>query len=231
MKLFNQKTITMKRKKLLFAVLTAAALTTGGILLAADHIDAPAVTNQASDITDLYVFQSPTTATNMVFVANTQGLLSPGTTGAAKFDANTVLEFNIDNNGDNKEDLVIQCKYNATTNMMEVYGPVLPSETGTRSKLEGTVSASVAITPYGSAAVTSTSTAGIKLFAGPRDDPFFFDLNQFKKIVAGTAISFNIPGTDAFAGTNVLSVVVEVPKSMLGSAATINVWLETKKKI
>jgi len=93
------------------------------------------------------------------------------------------------------------------------------------------MTASVAVTAYGAAAVTATTTSGIKAFAGPRDDPFFFDLNQYKKIIAGTAISFNNPGTDAFAGTNVLSIVVEVPKAMLGSAATLNVWVETKKKI
>jgi hypothetical protein len=72
----------------------------------------------------------------------------------------------------------------------------------------------------------------MKVFAGPRDDPFFFDLNQFKKVIAGTATSFNNPGADTFAGTNVLSVVVEVPKSQLGATSgKINVWLETKKKI
>jgi hypothetical protein len=74
---------------------------------------------------------------------------------------------------------------------------------------------------------------GMKVFAGPRDDPFFFDLTQFKKIIAGTATGFLPAGasTDAFAGTNVMSVVVEVPKSMLGGSGSLNVWVETKKKI
>ena len=231
MKLFNQKTITMKRKKLLFAVLTAAALTTGGIIFAADHIDSPTVTNLPVDITDLYVFRAQD-PNNLVFVANTQGLLTPGATGAAKFDANTVLEFNIDNNGDAIEDLVIQCKYDAVSNKMQVYGPIVPSEKGTRSKLEGTVTADVSVTAYGSAAITNTGATGIKVYAGPRDDPFFFDLNRFKMIIAGTAAGFNNPGTDAFAGTNVMSVVVEVPKTLISSpTGKINVWLETKKKI
>jgi hypothetical protein len=220
----------MKRNKILLSALVAATLITGGAIIAADHIDAPAVTSQASDITDLYVFQGQTTS-NLVFVANTQGLLSPGSTAAAKFDANTIIEFNIDNTGDNKEDLVIQCKYDAASNSMQVYGPIAPSETGIRSKLEGSVTASVGVTAYGSTAVTATGATGISVFAGPRDDPFFFDLNQYKKIIAGTAISFNNPGSDTFAGSNALSVVVEVPKSQLGSAATLNVWVETKKKI
>jgi hypothetical protein len=98
--------------------------------------------------------------------------------------------------------------------------------------VEGKISVEVAITAYGSAAVVTTGTGGVKAFAGPRDDPFFFDLNQFKKIIAGQADSFNNPGIDAFAGTNVLSFVVEVPKSMLDAkSGKLNVWVETKKKM
>lgn len=221
----------MKKNKLLLAAFAVATLTTAGIIYAADHVDTPAVTAQPSDITDLYVFRAQD-VNNLVFVANTQGLLAPGSTAAAKFDENTVIEFNIDNNADNIEDLVIQCKYDAASNSMQVYGPVAPSEKGTRSKLEGSIKASAVVTAYGAASPTiGTGATGIKVFAGPRDDPFFFDLNQYKKIIAGTAVSFNNPGMDTFAGTNVLSVVVEVPKTLLGTAASINVWLETKKKI
>lgn len=220
----------MKRNKILLSVFAVAALITGGIMYAADHIDAPAVTSQPSDITDLYVFRAQD-VNNLVFVANTQGLLAPGSTAAAKFDANTIIEFNIDNNADNMEDLVIQCKYDAASNSMQVYGPILPSEKGLRSKLEGSVTASAAVTAYGSTAVVGTGTTGIKVFAGPRDDPFFFDLTRYSAILAGSAPGFNNPGTDTFAGTNVLSIVVEVPKTLLNSTGSINVWVETKKKI
>lgn len=219
----------MKRRKLTIVALTGLALLGGGILFAADHIDAPGVTGTASDITDLYVFRGQDT-NNLVFVANTQGLLSPGATGAAKFDANTLIEFNIDNDADNVEDLVIQCMYDAGTNKMKVYGPIAPSEKGMRSKVEGMLTAEVDVTTYGSSANIATQN-GIKLFAGPRDDPFFFDLNQYKKILGGTATSFNSTGTDAFAGTNVLSIVVEVPKSKIGGSGSINVWVESKKKM
>ena len=220
----------MKRRKLLLAAIIAATMITGGILYAADHIDTPAVTAQPGDITDLYVFRAQD-PNNLVFVANTQGLLSPGSTGAARFDENTVIEFNIDNNADNVEDLVIQCKYDAASNSMQVYGPIAPSEKGTRSKLEGAVTASATVTAYGAGSPVIGTGGGIKVFAGPRDDPFFFDLNRYKGILAGTYSGFANPGTDTFAGTNVLSIVVEVPKTMIGSASSINVWLETKKKI
>jgi len=219
----------MKRNKLLLSAFAVAALITGGIMYAADHIDTPAVTGQSSDITDLYVFRGQD-VNNLVFVANTQGLLAPGATAAAKFDENTVIEFNIDNNADNIEDLVIQCKYDVASNSMQVYGPVAPSEKGTRSKLEGSVTASAVVTAYGAAPIIGTG-GGVKVFAGPRDDPFFFDLNRYKGILAGTFPGFANPGTDTFAGTNVLSIVVEVPKTLLNSTGSINVWVETKKKI
>ena len=221
----------MKRKKIVLASIITIAFATGGLLYAADHVDSPTITNQPTDITDLYVFKAAD-ANNLVFVANSQGLQSPTMSATAKFDANTVLEFNIDNNNDKIEDLVIQCKYDVASNKMKIYGPIAPSSTGTKSKLEGAVTAEVAVTPYASGTPTiAAGSNGIKVFAGPRDDPFFFDLTQYKKIIAGTASSFNNPGADSFAGTNVLSTVVEVPKSLLGGTGTINVWLETKKKI
>jgi hypothetical protein len=221
----------MKRTKIYVAAAVALVMG-GGILWAADHIDAPTVTGQTTDITDVYAFQGAN-ASNMVLVANTQGLLTPGNaTTAAKFDANTLIEFNIDNNGDNVEDLVIQAIYDGTS-MMKFYGPVAPSASGTKSKLEGNTTAQVAVTANGAAPTTAIGGNGMQVFAGPRDDPFFFDLDQYKKVIAGTATGFRTPGIDAFAGTNVLSVIVELPKSLLNPPASgkISVWAEAKKKI
>jgi hypothetical protein len=113
---------------------------------------------------------------------------------------------------------------------MYIYGPVKPVSPGTSSTVVGTASVVVPVTAYGADAVTVTSSTGIKAFAGPRDDPFFFDLDQFHKITGGTASGFNNPGTDTFAGTNVLSVVVEVPTSLLNSTGKLGVWLQTKTK-
>jgi len=222
------------KKKIFTGGLIAIALI-GGALLAADHIDAPAVkcpgsTSPGNEITDVYAFQSPADNSKMVFVMNTQGLLAPAATGAASFPANVMYEFNIDNTGDNVEDLVIQCL--VQNGKMKVYGPVAPGTTGTTSmvRTNGPVT-TVNVTAYGagSPAVGSNSN-GIKAFAGPRDDPFFFDLARFKEIIAGTQTSFRTTGIDTFAGTNVMSIVVEVPKSLLGSAATLNIWAETKSK-
>jgi len=215
----------MKRRKIFIATLLFFVVA-AGIIYAADHIDAPSVTNKPTDITDVYVFRAEN-PDNMVFVANTQGLLTPGATADAKFDENTMIEFNIDDNGDNVEDLVIQCI--AKNGKMKVYGPVAPKITGTTSYLNITkLSVQTDITSYGQAPQIGIGDNGVKVFAGPRDDPFFFDLTRFKQIIAGQATSFNNPGHDTFAGTNVMGLVVEVPKSLLNSTGTINVWAETK---
>ena len=199
----------------------------GLVLIAADHIDAPAVTGNASDITDVYAFQGQDT-NNLVFVMNTQGLLTPASTGTAAFDENVLMEINIDNTGDNVEDLVIQAIRKG--DYIHFFGPVAPGTTGTTSTIKTAAEiGKVKISSYGAAPIISTEN-GYKFFAGPRDDPFFFDLNQFKSILAGTATGFNSTGTDSFAGTNVLSLVIEVPKTSIGSAASINIWGETKSK-
>src|SRR5687768_2134380 len=97
----------MKTKKILFSAIALTGITIGGLVYAADHRDTPAVTDQKTDITDVYVFRGQD-ANNLVFVANTQGLLTPSQSATAQFDGNTLIEFNIDNNNDNVEDLVIQ---------------------------------------------------------------------------------------------------------------------------
>lgn len=222
----------MKKKLLIIPIIGIALL--GGIIYAADHIDAPAVTGPGStsvgtDITDIYAFQSPADNSKMVFVINTQGLLSPASSGSATFPANVMYEMNIDNTGDNVEDLVIQ--FLIQNGKVRAYGPAAAGTAGTMStvKTNGPMT-EAAVTTYGSAAVIGTNSNGIKVFAGPRDDPFFFDLVRFKDIIAGAQTSFRNPGIDAFAGTNVMALVIEVPKSFLGSAATINVWGESKMK-
>ena len=213
-----------KTHKLLGAAIIAVI---GLISVAADHIEAPGIQGTSADITDYYAFQGEDTD-NLVFVANVQGLLSPGQTANAEFDENVMIEFNIDNTGDNVEDLVIQAI--PRDGVMYFFGPYAPSETGVDSTIDvEAATGQVAITEFPSPAVIEESN-GMQFFAGPRDDPFFMDFVRYNEVVGGTApTGFNDPGADTFAGTNVLSVVVEVPKSMVGGSATsIGTWVESK---
>lgn len=215
-------------KKLIYSVL-GLALMSSIIVYAADHIDAPAVAGTKSDITDFYAFQSPSNSQNLTFVANVQGLLSPAATANASFSSNTMVQFNIDNTGDSIEDLVIQVIF--ANDKAYAYGPVTPSVTGLSSGVEfdAVNQISVDISEYGTDPKVS-SEDGMKLFAGPRDDPFFMDFAQYGEVIAGNASGFNTPGTDTFAGTNVMSVVIEVPKAMLGNVDSINTWVSAKER-
>ncbi len=213
----------MKKSKILVATVFAAII--GLITIAADHIDAPDASGTTADITDFYAFEAEDT-NNLVFVANVQGLLSPTATSTASFAENVMVEFNIDTNADNVEDLVIQAI--PKDGKMYFFGPYKPNTTGLNSTInEMATKSEVAIS---SSTAIIANQNGMKFFAGPRDDPFFMDFARYGAIIGGTATGFNNPGADTFAGTNVLSIVVEVPKSEIGGTGTINTWVEAKTK-
>ncbi|MTI21841.1 DUF4331 domain-containing protein, partial [Fulvivirga sp. RKSG066] len=212
--------------------------------------DAPAVGtlsegSTAADITDYYAFESPENSDNYVFVTNVMGLTAPGSTADAKFSEDIMYEINIDNNADDIEDLVIQAIFR--DGKVIVFGPTSPSEAGIESKIEndGTRVESM-VSAYGQTPEIGAAS-GMKVFAGPRDDSFYMDFFKFVDIVngAGSALglevdppangseystSFDDPGSDTFAGSNVMSVVIELPKSMLGSSTTFSSWVEAKVK-
>ena len=219
----------MKKSKILIG---AAVLTIAGFFaIAADHIDAPAVAGGTSDITDIYAFQSEENSDNIVFVANVQGLISPADTDAAAFDENVLVEFNIDNDGDAVADLVIQAT--PRDGKMYFFGPIAPSQSGLNSTILSSTAVmnTVDITSYGASTIVESNN-GMNFFAGPRDDPFFMDFFRYGDILTpdNGINSFNSPGTDSFAGTNVMSIVVELPKTMVGSGDSVNIWVESKRK-
>jgi hypothetical protein len=101
------------------------------------------------------------------------------------------------------------------------------------------------IEPVVSGKINSTlgSASGVQVFAGAREDPFFLDLETFFRIVPDrrpstgalsqlsetpTASSFRnaASAVDYVKGFNVLSIVVEMPASMLtsGGNSKIGVW-------
>ena len=224
-----------KLPKLLIA--GAVVLGVGALIVAADHLEAPAVSGTTADITDFFAFESAEDADNTVFVVNVQSSLAPAG-NAATFDDNVLIEINIDNTGNLVEDLVIQAI--PIDGTMYFFGPFAPDATGLTSTIsEDNLVGSVAITTD-SNAITSESDSGIKFFAGPREDPFFFDFTQFNEVIGGNAPGgFNNPGVDTFDGTNVLSIVVEVPNSLLGATfdhpagtgtQVFNTWSEAKRR-
>ena len=238
----------MKKIKIIAAIggLSLAALSV--FLIAADHIDAPAVAGTKVDIADLYAFEGDNPNTT-VFVATIQGPLEPGTvTENAVFDEDVLIEFNIDNTGDFVEDLVIQAV--RRDSIMYFFGPaeVEPEDTGLSSNVyvnDGTGQVEISTTEE---TFISTTTSGMSFFAGPRRDYFYFDFNRFNEVASGTAApeGFFLPGeaSDFFENLNVLAIIIEVPNFMLGDAPdhiggafginglprAHNVWVSAKRK-
>lgn len=211
-----------------------------------DHQDAPTlIAHPAADITDVFVFPSANTA-NVVLAMDTHPLIAKGAGPTTFFDPQVMYQLKISHSASGLEDQVIQFKVNGTdqNQTITVYGPAAPNQTGVDSTYLSTSAGSVT---YGNSATLSN---GMQVFAGPRADPFFFDLFQFFKIIpdrnqanqpnppAASATSFNgfttafnqangtscstAQATDALSsnGFNVLALVVEVPKSLLQGASS-----------
>ncbi len=222
-------------------VLGAALLGTLGIALASDHQDSPNVElNPLQDLTDVYAFPSPT-AGRIVLVMNTRAFLTPAQSPTAGFDVNQLYQFKIDNNGDAREDKVIQVSFEGTgaAQKVTVRGPVAPPVAGAMANQLATSGATVT----GALNTNLGSAAGLQAFAGPRDDPFFIDLEQFfriipdRKPVSGALSQLpNTPSASAFrpagqarnyvAGFNVLTIVVELPIADLtaGGTSKLGIW-------
>lgn len=224
----------MKKLKL---IIPATIIAIGSfIAIAADHIDAPAVTGTSSDITDFYAFEGEGSST-IAFAVNTQGLTAPVDTDALSFDEDVLYEINIDTNADAVEDLIIQAI--PRNGKMYVFGPDTPTSTSVNSTILTSTPMEVDITQYGQSAITASAN-GMSIFAGPRDDPFFMDFFRYTDIVTpgdddgdGQEETEFFPtgtATDSFAETNVLALVVEVPKNMIGGTGSVNTWVETKRK-
>lgn len=208
-------------------------------LISGDHNDAPSIKGTTSDIADFYAFQAPD-PDNLVLALNLQGGIPAGSpTELAEFDEDVLMEFNIDRNNDLIEDVLIQAIKRGDT--MYFFGPFEASNTGLESIINTDIMHKVRISTVDEVYIAEEN--GMKFFAGPREDPFFFDRTRFDEYMTGNAASgFNDPGTDTYAGTNVLSIVVELPKAMLGTPVNqvnpfspetpvYNIWVETKRKV
>ena len=161
------------------------------VLVAADHIDAPGSMGTTADIADFYAFEPTVGSDNTVFIVDLQSDVVDGL-AYGTFDENVLTEINIDTNGDLVEDMVIQAVPRAGT--MYFFGPAAPSETGiSGSILVNSPLGSVVIS--GATATVETTSAGVSLFAGPRQDAFYFDFFRFNEVLA--------PSTDDNSGFNV----------------------------
>jgi Domain of unknown function (DUF4331) len=237
---------TRRRALVASLVVLAGAAGTAALVIASDHQDTPFTElNPKSDLTDVYAFPGAA-AGRIVLAMDTRAFLTPAQTSdpnEASFDHNLLYQFKIDNNGDAKEDKVIQVSFTGegANQQVEVRGPVAPPVQGA---MENEI-ADAAPVVTGRLNSTLGTSSGLQVFAGPRDDPFFIDLEAAfcilpdRRPVQGPLSTscalqpngqapffFRNPGINYVAGFNVNSIVIELPSAMLenGTPGKLGIW-------
>ena len=233
------------RSRVPLAALAAVALTAGSVIairsvMASDHQDTPLVEmSPRYDVNDVYAFPAPANPSNTVLVLGTSSPITPAQTPSFTFGTRDqeLYQIKIDNTGDAREDLVFQITYTGKAGNQKVTlrGPVAPNSVGTMNTLVG----GKQIKGYTNTVIESN---GIKLFAGPRDDPFFIDLEAFFRIlpdrkpesgplstITQGPLTFRPVGqaVDFVRGLNDMAIVIELPTSMIANPSTngrFGVW-------
>jgi hypothetical protein len=192
----------------------ALGLTTNG--RASDHLDGlKTAIDNAADLTDVFAFTSPQDASKLVLIMNVHGFAS----GAARFSDAVDYRFRIRPiedartlapSKDASKERAITCNFSGGL-------PVIDARqhaTCTLGLASGTKTIDFDTRTSAFPAGGSGESGGARVFAGVRSDPWFLDLGKTIKYNAGARLP-NGPGVNGLFGANVLSIVVEVPKSEL----------------
>lgn len=214
----------MRKPVALATVGTALVVLTIGaaplLTSAADHLDAPGLKNDldhSSDITDVYAFDARNHE-NTVLVANVNPLA--GVVSGTSFNSDGAYRFNLsrgaapDADLDDAADRVYRVKF----------GPVMGGRQNLKLYRNGTLIAS------GWTGSIIPIMDGGRIWAGLREDPFYFDLAGYNKLKDSgytDASGLTDAGVDFFAGTNVSSIVLELPDWRIGERA--NFWVTTSR--
>jgi hypothetical protein len=238
---------------------TVAAVGAGPLLVnGADHLDSPLVKIDGRvDITDVYAWRTGPSRTTLAL--NVNPLTSPADSKGARFRQPALYEIKIDTNGNAVADIAYRIKFSRLASFSDGSNNqtfVIKRATGAaarRTEWSGTTVATGKTSRYNGALRVASIAGGGRAFAGPRDDPFFFDLVGFKhlksRVLAGrqdlgtvndtancaladdnaaARLLSCFTGTDTFAGTNVSSIVLSLPNSMLGGTGhTVGIWATT----
>ncbi|MFF5078046.1 DUF4331 family protein [Actinoplanes sp. NPDC000266] len=175
-----------------------------------DHISGPrALAEPIADITDVYAFPSPETPGHLVLVVNTLPFAPFG----ARHSDGIVYRFRLRPLA--SDGAVLDPEY--------VFDTVFPSEG------EG-----VCRTPAGEEVTFPVDDpkggtgGGVRVFAGPRWDPFILDAPAALRTVATGRLAFTDPASIYLDGKNVLSIVIEADCArLLGDHALVGVVAET----
>jgi len=171
------------------AILISTLLLTALNLQAADHVDATQITSDPSaDINDVFLFVNPNDADELIIANTSFPIAGPGTQFSDAVTYNVVIENDAD------DEFLISCTFEGGVTVT-CNGPDDMSVSG----------------PIGSI-ITNDD---IRVFAGLRDDPFFFDLQAFAATAATGTAQFSAPGSEFFLGLDTLAIVIGVSSDAL----------------
>ena len=227
-------------KRFAIAAVAAAALTCyGQPVSAADHRDAPTVDQySAIDINDVFMFRdppcksAPCASQNLVMVLSTQAIADPKFGPSYHFQSNALYRLNFSTTPP-------AIKRGTPTASIDItFSPFANNKTSCRAPqppcqtfraifpnkivVEGPVTLGTASATPNPPIVTTKGR--ISVFAGPREDPFFFDLVGFNRFIADFNSQTKTPavphfglftGVDSFAGKNINAIVLEFPINLL----------------
>lgn len=218
------------KKLVTLALAASVALAPAAPLVAADHRDAPLITEDpAADINDMYVFPNPLDPNRVVLAMTVNPFSPPRAATASNFSPDVRYRFEIDSTNDALPDAWIDVTFT----------PVYPGPQRFNAffSVGGfTVSGESTLPTFAKdanpAKVTEDAAHNVKVFAGPRDDPFFFDLVGFNRKF-NTTPAGDWTKADTFAGFNVSIIVIECPFTLITPGTRVGpyqIWGETYRR-
>lgn len=240
----------MKRKMPLMIIalgLALVILVSPGVLVASDHDDGETDTKGRNlNLTDLYAFreidQNPGAAVpqgDLVFVMNT----NPRSVARQQyyFSTKAKYEFHITRVGHRndaatgRKDITIRFRFGEPLRGGQQRIEMTVFRDGDEDNLGSLEKGDLLTTGInGTPGLNRVDVRGhtLTVFAGLREDPFFFDVEAFFRVRGfvlgiGPAAAFRRPGLDFTAGYNVNAIVVRVPLAFLQgktSTTTFDVW-------
>ncbi|WP_205632987.1 DUF4331 family protein [Enhygromyxa salina] len=199
-------------RQLIWAGVIASGAIVSTVVVAADHdeADTTSFSDKSADIGDLYAFHE---GGRMTLILTFDGYKLKSETPS--YDPDVLYGFHIDTNGDNAPDHEIWARFGE--NAAGEWGVQVTGIPGYEGALVGPVDE-----------VVSDDDAGVQVFGGFRDDPFFFDLQGFKDTLMTGTLGFD-PARDFVAAKNTGAIVVEFDQAAL-SSESIAVWATTGRR-
>lgn len=183
-----------------------------------NHFDGYTAANRANlDITDLYVFRG---RTGTVLAMNTNSPANPSYEQPG-WENDAVYQINLDLTGDNYPDLALRASFSGHSHEDD------PTHGGQRWSLTVHLGPDAIADPeslgipllFRGRTDTVHTTLGVKMFAGRAGEPFYIAAPAITAVA--TAVTTGTPldmgdfdpntATNAFAGTNVNTIVIELP--------------------